>query len=71
VNEWLRKAAAAIGSDVELSTEEQREILDLAAHAAHASGQRVNAPLLCYLVGRAQGERDLGELAEAILRSTS
>ena len=71
MNEWLRDAAAAIGADADLSDEEQALLLDLAAHAAHASGERTNAPLLCYLVGRVQGDRSLGELVEAIRRSTS
>jgi hypothetical protein len=39
--------------------------------AAHDSGERINAPLLCYLAGRAQGSRELDELAEAVRRSTS
>jgi hypothetical protein len=30
-----------------------------------------NAPLLCYLVGRAQGSNPLDALAEAVRRSTS
>ena len=46
-------------------------VLDLARIAAHESGERTNAPLLCYLVGRAQGDADLGELAAAVRRSTS
>jgi hypothetical protein len=71
VNEWLRDAVAAMGGDVELSADDAATLLDLAAHAAHASGARVNAPLLCYLVGRLQGERSLDELSEAIRRSTS
>jgi hypothetical protein len=71
VNQWLRDAVAAMGGDLELSADEQSTLLDLAAHAAHASGARVNAPLLCYLVGRLQGDRPLDELAEAIRRSTS
>jgi len=45
-------------------------LLGLAGDAAHESGARTNAPLLCYLVGRAQGSRSLEELAE-IVRSTS
>lgn len=71
MNQWLRDAVEAMGGDLELSADEQSTLLDLAAHAAHASGVRVNAPLLCYLVGRLQGERSLEELAEAIRRSSS
>jgi Domain of unknown function (DUF6457) len=71
VNRWLRDAVAAIGGGADLTPAEERTLLDLAAHAARTSGARVNAPLLCYLVGRLQGERPLDELAEAIRRSTS
>jgi Domain of unknown function (DUF6457) len=71
VNEWLQQAVAALGGDVELSADETRTLLDLAAHAAHESGNRVNAPLVCYLVGRLQGERELDEVAEAVRIATS
>ena len=71
MNRWLRDAVAAMGGGADLTPAEERALLDLAAHAAHTSGARVNAPLLCYLVGRLQGDRPLDELAEAIRRSTS
>jgi hypothetical protein len=70
VNEWLTKRAVAIGVG-ELSEEDQRMLLDLARIAAHTSGDRTSAPLLCYLLGVAHGEgKSLDELAE-IVRSTS
>jgi hypothetical protein len=70
VNEWLATRAAAIGVG-ELSEEDQRTLLDLARIAAHTSGDRTTAPLLCYLLGIAHaGGKDLDELAE-IVRSTS
>jgi hypothetical protein len=71
VNDWLREAVAGLGGDLELSSEEMRVLLDLAAYAAHESGNRVNAPLVCYLVGRLQGERDLDDVAEAVRTATS
>jgi hypothetical protein len=74
VNQWLRDAVTAMGGGAELTADEEATLLDLAAYAAHTSGARVNAPLLCYLVGRLQGERSLDELAEVIQgprRSTS
>jgi uncharacterized protein DUF6457 len=74
---WLTQArdavAAAAGvpsSELALSDEETGVLLELARIAAHESGERTNAPLLCYLVGRAQGEADLETLAAAV-RSTS
>jgi Domain of unknown function (DUF6457) len=69
VNDWIAARARALGVD-DLKPEEIAQLLDLAGHAAHESGARTNAPLLCYLVGRAQGERSLTELDE-IVRSTS
>lgn len=69
MNEWIAARARALGVD-DLQPDEIATLLDLAGHAAHESGARTNAPLLCYLVGRAQGERSLAELEE-IVRSTS
>jgi hypothetical protein len=77
VHEWLEQAvarlAAAAGDEPDtygLSEDEQQALLDLARIAAHESGDRTNAPLLCYLVGRAEGAVDLQTLADAV-RSTS
>ena len=67
----LARAAGVPPETLELGDDEAATLLDLARIAAHESGERTNAPLLCYLVGRAQGDRDLGELAGAITRSTS
>ena len=74
---WLtqaRDALAAVAgvsaSELELSDDDIRELLDLARVAAHDSGERTNAPLLCYLVGRAQGDAGLAALADAV-RSSS
>jgi hypothetical protein len=69
VNEWLAARARALGVD-DLSSDEIALLLNLAGDAAHESGQRTNAPLLCYLVGRAQGDRTLDELVE-LVKSTS
>jgi hypothetical protein len=74
---WLRDArdalAAAAGlapAELELSDDDVHELLDLARIAAHDSGERTNAPLLCYLVGRAQGDKPLEELAGAVRRTS-
>jgi hypothetical protein len=75
---WLTEArdSLALASGVpaeqlDLDEEQSRTLLDLARIAAHDSGDRTNAPLLCYLVGRAQGGAQLDELAEAVRKSTS
>jgi hypothetical protein len=72
---WLTRArdslAAAAGlpaAELELSDEEAATLLDLARIAAHDSGERTNAPLLCYLVGRAGA--DLETLADAVKRTS-
>jgi hypothetical protein len=80
VDEWLTRArdalAAATGTsaaELDLQDADVHALLDLARIAAHESGERTNAPLLCYLVGRAQGARsaDLHDLADAVRASTS
>ena len=78
MNEWLAQRADALaaltGIDrdaLDLSPEEIEQLLDLAAVAAHESGARTNAPLLCYLLGRARpGVASLAEL-DPIVRSSS
>lgn len=74
MDEWLSQArdrlAAAVGdepSHYDLTQEEVDKLLELARIAAHESGERTNAPLLCYLVGLARGRRehDLSALAHA------
>ncbi len=75
MHEWLEAArdrvAAEVGEDAaayELSPDEIDELLELARVAAHESGERTNAPLVCYLVGVARGRRgaDLSELVDAV-----
>jgi hypothetical protein len=73
---WLSRArdavAEAAGADpstLELDADSETTLLELARIAAHESGERTNAPLLCYLVGRAQGDASLDELAEAVRRA--
>ncbi|HEY2939739.1 MAG TPA: DUF6457 domain-containing protein [Gaiellaceae bacterium] len=75
---WLRDARDALAEAagiprerLELTDEEARTLLDLARIAAHDSGDRTNAPLLCYLVGLARSGEELDELADAVRRSSS
>ncbi|HSC73332.1 MAG TPA: DUF6457 domain-containing protein [Gaiellaceae bacterium] len=64
---WLQAAREKIGPELELSAADMRTLLDLARVAAHDSGERTNAPLLCYLLGVAVGRgADLRELADAL-----
>ena len=67
----LAQAAGVPAERLELSDNDVAVLLDLARIAAHESGERTNAPLLCYLVGRAHGDAGLGELADAVRRSTA
>jgi hypothetical protein len=67
----LAQAAGVPAAELELSEEESRTLLELARIAAHDSGERTNAPLLCYLVGRAQGGAGLNELAETVRSRSS
>jgi hypothetical protein len=78
MDEWLTQARDVIAresrtppSELELDDAAVDALLDLARIAAHESGERTNAPLLCYLVGRAEGEAaTLEALADAVRRST-
>jgi hypothetical protein len=60
VNEWLADAAAALAAAASLDADEltldpadEERLLGLAGFAAHDSGARLNAPLVCFLAGRA------------------
>jgi len=74
MDDWLKERADALAASsgvdrasLDLANADVRTLLDLAKVAAHESGQRTNAPLLCYLVGLARGRgASLDELAEAI-----
>jgi hypothetical protein len=73
VDPWLTRARDALAISTGVSAEEltlddaaATTLLDLASIAAHESGTRTNAPLLCYLVGRAARSGDLDTLANAV-----
>jgi Domain of unknown function (DUF6457) len=74
VDEWLEHArdriAVATDEDpasLSLDQEQIDAILELARVAAHESGERTNAPLVCYLAGLAAGrsDSDLEDVVEA------
>jgi hypothetical protein len=72
MDDWLRRVAAAVGSDEELDGADADALLKIARIAAHDSDDRRNAPLLCYLIGRMRSERPLDEiLAEVRAASKS
>lgn len=71
MDDWLRRVAAAVGSDEELSNGDADALLQIARIAAHESGDRRNAPLLAYLIGRSRGDRPLDEILEAVRGSSS
>jgi hypothetical protein len=57
---WLDDVAAHVatraGIDpaaLALSEDDKQTLLDLAGFAAHETGERTNAPLLCHVLGRA------------------
>jgi uncharacterized protein DUF6457 len=66
----LAEAAGVDPGKLEISDSDAATLLDLARIAAHDSGARTNAPLLCYLVGRAHGTASVDELAEAVRAQT-
>lgn len=77
MDEWLTEARDALAtasglppSELEVDHDTEVTLLDLARIAAHESGQRTNAPLLCYLAGLAAAKSGthLGELATALRR---
>jgi len=71
--ERLAQATGEEASELELSRSDSDELLELARVAAHESGERVNAPLLCYLVGLAHGRHggSLSDLADAAVGASA
>jgi hypothetical protein len=61
-------AAGVSPAELDLDQAAVDSLLELARIAAHESGDRRNAPLLCYLVGKAGEGIDLESLARAIRR---
>jgi len=61
----LAREAGTDPTQLALSPEETDRLLELARIAAHESGERTNAPLLCYLVGLAHG-RHGGSLEDLV-----
>jgi hypothetical protein len=79
VDAWLQSARDAIATaagvpaaELELGASDVRTLLDLARVAAHDSGERTNAPLLCYLLGLAVARSDEGleAISEGLVRTS-
>ncbi len=68
MNEWLQRVARELGIDGTLSDEDADALLKIARVAAHTSDDRRTAPLLTYLVGRANLPPQ--EILEALQRSS-
>jgi hypothetical protein len=51
VTEKVADATALDATDLELSPDQVRELLDVARVASHESGERINAPLLSFVLG--------------------
>ena len=72
MNDWLEAATAALEESsrapLTLNKSDVELILDVAAYAARTSGVRVNAPLVCYLLGRTEAASgaSLTELAALV-----
>ena len=76
MHEWLieavEKLAAETGDDTPdymLTQDDIDDLLELARVAAHESGERINAPLICYLVGLARARHgvELARLVDAVV----
>lgn len=59
--DWLEAARERLeggvtdAGDLVLSSRDAERLLELARIAAHESGERTNAPLVCFLIGLAVG----------------
>jgi Domain of unknown function (DUF6457) len=70
---WLSEARDRIAeragiapAELELEADTEATLLDLARVAAHESGARTNAPLLCYLAGRVADRVDADEVGRLL-----
>jgi len=72
--DWISAATEHIAREtgidpasLRLDEHDAQTLLDLAGVAAHSSGARTNAPLLCHVLGRAVAQgASLGDLARAV-----
>ena len=74
--DWFDEMAGELASEARLDVTElelplhlRDEILDLARIASHDSGERINAPLLCYALGIAVGKGASLDALAAVIRA--
>jgi hypothetical protein len=70
VRQWLDALRDELGTDLDLSTDEQRALLDMTRVAAHRS-ERIAAPLSAFLAGLALADSEPTQRAAAINRVTA
>ncbi len=72
VTERLATASGIDARQLELAPDDAATLLRLASVAAHSSGDRTNAPLLCHVLGRAVAlGGSLDELAPVVERAAA
>jgi hypothetical protein len=72
--DWITEMTLQLGARTGLdpasllvSADDAEVLLDLAGVAAHSSGERTNAPLLCFVLGRAVAQgASLDDLAATV-----
>ena len=64
----LAELAALPPAELDIDEDTEATLLELARVAAHESGARTNAPLLCYLVGRVAGSVRPEDVSERLHR---
>ena len=72
ITETTLRIAAATGIDAATLLVDARaaeQLLDLAGFAAHESGDRTNAPLLCFVLGHAVAQGASLDALDAAVRS--
>jgi hypothetical protein len=70
LSQWLDAVRRQLGTDLDLSTDDQRALLDLTRVAAHRS-ERIAAPLTAFLAGMALTDLDPARRADEIRRITA
>jgi acyl dehydratase len=76
--DWITETTLRVAADTGLDPSTllvdetvAERLLDLAGYAAHSSGERTNAPLLCFVLGRAAALGAPLDALEASVRDVS